>query len=46
MDTLLAELKQKESMGYEYSVADASFELILQQALGKNVNYFNFKNFF
>ncbi|MGL1862521.1 MAG: citramalate synthase [Pseudodesulfovibrio sp.] len=46
VDTLLKELKQKESMGYEYSVADASFELILQQALGKQVNYFNFKNFF
>ncbi|MDC0335521.1 citramalate synthase [Pseudodesulfovibrio sp.] len=46
VDTLLAELKQKESMGYEYSVADASFELILQEALGKSLNYFTFKNFF
>lgn len=46
VDTLLKELKQKESMGYEYSVADASFELVLQKAMGKNVDYFNFKNFF
>jgi 2-isopropylmalate synthase len=27
-------------------VADASFELILQQALGKPLNYFHFRNFF
>jgi len=46
VDALLKELKQKESMGYEYSVADASFELILQEALGKPLNYFSFKNFF
>lgn len=46
VDTLLKELKQKESMGYEYSVADASFELILQNAMGKEIDYFNFKNFF
>jgi 2-isopropylmalate synthase len=46
VDRLLKELKTKESMGYEYSVADASFELILQQALGKPLNYFHFRNFF
>lgn len=46
VDRLLKELKQRESMGYEYSVADASFELVLQEALGKPLNYFNFKNFF
>lgn len=46
VDRLLKELKLKESMGYEYSVADASFELILQQAMGKELNYFSFKNFF
>ena len=46
VDRLLKELKIKESMGYEYSVADASFELILQQALGKPLNYFHFRNFF
>lgn len=43
---LLKELKQKESMGYEYSVADASFELMLREALGKPLNYFRFRNFF
>ena len=46
LDRLLKELKIKESMGYEYSVADASFELILQQALGKPLDYFHFRNFF
>ena len=46
VDRLLRELKQKESMGYEYSVADASFELILREALGKPLNYFHFQNFF
>ena len=46
VDRLLRELKQRESMGYEYSVADASFELLLQQALGKPLNYFHFQNFF
>jgi len=46
VDRLLKELKLKESMGYEYSVADASFELILLQALDKPLNYFHFRNFF
>ncbi|QJB57820.1 citramalate synthase [Pseudodesulfovibrio sp. zrk46] len=46
VDRLLKELKQRESMGYEYSVADASFELVLQEALGKPLNYFRFQNFF
>ncbi len=46
VDRLLKELKTKESMGYEYSVADASFELILLEALGKPLNYFSFHNFF
>jgi 2-isopropylmalate synthase len=46
VDTLLRELKLKESMGYEYSVADASFELMLQQALGLKKDYFSFRHFF
>lgn len=46
VDRLLNEIKQKESMGYEYSVADASFELVLQEAMGKKLDYFNFHNFF
>jgi len=46
VDRLLKELKQKESMGYEYSVADASFELMLREALGKQLDYFSFRNFF
>lgn len=46
VDRLLKELKQKESQGYEYSVADASFEILLLEALGKPLNYFRFQNFF
>ena len=46
VDRLLKELKLKESMGYEYSVADASFELLLLRALGKPLDYFHFRNFF
>lgn len=46
VDNLLKEIKAKESMGYEYSVADASFELILQKAMGRPLDYFQFRNFF
>ncbi|WFS64161.1 citramalate synthase [Pseudodesulfovibrio thermohalotolerans] len=46
LDRLLKELKARESMGYEYSVADASFELVLREALGKPLNYFHFRHFF
>jgi 2-isopropylmalate synthase len=46
VNTLLKELKLKESMGYEYSVADASFELMLQEALGMKLDYFSFRHFF
>ncbi|QGY41262.1 citramalate synthase [Pseudodesulfovibrio cashew] len=46
VNRLLKDLKLKESMGYEYSVADASFELLLLKALGKPLNYFHFRNFF
>jgi len=46
VNTLLKELKLRESMGYEYSVADASFELALLKALGNPLDYFSFHNFF
>ena len=46
VDRLLKEIKIKESMGYEYSVADASFELIMQEALGRPIDYFHFRHFF
>ncbi|MDD3310894.1 citramalate synthase [Pseudodesulfovibrio sp.] len=46
VDRLLKEIKIRESMGYEYSVADASFELVLQEALGKPLDYFHFRHFF
>ena len=46
VNQLLKDIKDRESMGYEYSVADASFELILQKAMGKKLDYFSFQNFF
>ncbi|WP_285905007.1 citramalate synthase [Pseudodesulfovibrio pelocollis] len=46
VDALLKELKLKESMGYEYSVAEASFELMLLEALGMKPDYFSFRHFF
>jgi len=46
VDALLKELKLKESMGYEYSVAEASFELMLLEALGMKPDYFTFRHFF
>ena len=46
IDRLLGDLKRRASLGYEYSVADASFELMLLEALDKPLDYFKFQNFF
>ncbi len=43
---LLDELKRREQMGYEYSVADASFELLFHETLGHSKDHFEFLNFF
>lgn len=43
---LLSELKRREQMGYEYSVADASFELLFHETLGQSKDHFEFLNFF
>jgi len=43
---LLSRIKDQEAIGYEYSVADASFELLLQKHLGTPKDYFTFHNFF
>jgi 2-isopropylmalate synthase len=43
---LLGCIKERESIGFEYSVAEASFELMLHELLGSPKEYFTFKNFF
>ena len=39
-------VKEREKMGYEYSVAEASFELLFFQVMGWSKRYFQFLNFF
>lgn len=46
VQNLLAEIKEREKMGYEYSVAEASFELLFFKAMGWSKHYFEFINFF
>lgn len=42
---LLAEIKNRESTGYEYAAAEASFELLLNQTLGRMRRYFTLLSF-
>lgn len=46
VQTILADIKEREKMGYEYSVAEASFELLFFKAMGWSKRYFEFINFF
>lgn len=47
VDQLMKELKLRESMGFEYSVAEASFELMFHGIIAeKSVDHFKFLNFF
>jgi 2-isopropylmalate synthase len=47
LDKLMKELKLRESMGFEYSVAEASFELMFHKIVsGQHLNYFKLLNFF
>ncbi|MBI4807015.1 MAG: citramalate synthase [Desulfovibrio sp.] len=38
---ILREVKEKEAAGYEYSAAEASFELLMRRALGMSRRYFS-----
>ena len=38
---LLSQLKERESRGYEYAAAEASFELLLNRSLGRLRTYFS-----
>lgn len=42
---LLAKLKHLESEGYEYTAAEASFELLLNRVLGRTRTYFSLENY-
>ncbi len=42
---LLDEVKEKESLGYAYEGADASFELLARRILGEVPNYFDVERF-
>jgi len=42
---LLAELKRREAMGYEYSVAEASYEILFFRMMGWSKRYFQMLNY-
>ncbi len=42
---LLAELKRRESMGYDYSVAEASYEILFFRMMGWSKRYFQMVNY-
>ncbi|MDO9631983.1 MAG: citramalate synthase, partial [Humidesulfovibrio sp.] len=42
---LLAELKRRETMGYEYSVAEASYEILFFRMMGWSKRYFQLVNY-
>jgi 2-isopropylmalate synthase len=45
LDTLLREVKERESQGYAYDGADASFELLARRTLGEVPHFFDVLSF-
>lgn len=45
VESLLAEIKEREAQGYEYSAAEASFMLIFFRTMGWSKSYFDLVNF-
>jgi 2-isopropylmalate synthase len=45
LDTLLAEVKQREAEGFAYDAAPASFELLARRALGEVPEFFDVESF-
>ncbi|WP_306028801.1 citramalate synthase [Stappia sp. MMSF_3263] len=45
LDTLLADVKEREAQGYAYEAADASFELLARRRLGEVPRYFDIHSF-
>ncbi|MEX0346443.1 MAG: citramalate synthase [Rhizobiaceae bacterium] len=45
LDTLIALVKERETLGYSYEAADASFELLARQTLGSVPKFFEVESF-
>ena len=45
LDTLLREVKERETAGYAYDAAPASFQILAQRALGSVTNFFEVESF-
>ena len=45
LDTLIALVKERETLGYSYEAADASFELLARRTLGSVPNFFDVTSF-
>lgn len=45
IDNLVADIKEKESQGYAYDSADASFEILARRILGEVPKYFSLQRF-
>ena len=45
LSSIISELKEKENQGYKYEAAEASFELLMRQALGLQRNFFRIEGF-
>ena len=45
LDALLAEVKEREAVGYSYEGADASFELLARRTLGNVPDFFTVESF-
>ena len=45
MASIISELKEMESQGYQYEAAEASFELLMRSALGLRRKFFNLSAF-
>jgi 2-isopropylmalate synthase len=43
--SLIEKIKESESYGYQYEGADASFEMMLREALGETMNFFTLQGF-
>ncbi len=45
LDTLIALVKERETLGYSYEAADASFEMLARQTLGSVPKFFEVESF-
>jgi 2-isopropylmalate synthase len=45
LSTIISDLKEKENQGYKYEAAEASFELLMREALGLQRKFFRVEGF-